>query len=272
MTELTRRGTIGVVAAGLAAAAAPGGGGPVPAARAQLTSKTFVLVHGAFCGGWIWRRVSDLLERKGQKVFSPTLTGMGERSHLLNKNIDMDTHVTDIVNVVKWEALADFCLVAHSYGGYPASGAIEQIADRVSSIVWLDAFKPDSGQRVADVTNEAFRKLLQGAVDKGDAGFGPPPKLSPVFINDRDQPFVASKLSAQPVGTYLQPIKLSGARERVVKRTYIRIPKYPNADLDKAFADCKADKSWTTIELTDSGHLAMFDAPERVTDLLLRAA
>ena len=109
--------------------------------------------------------------------------------------------------------------MAHSYGGYPASGAIEQIADRVSSIVWLDAFKPDSGQKVADVTNEAFRKLLQGAVDKGDAGFGPPPKLSPVFINDEDQPFVASKLSAQPVGTYGLRQGVRGLQDRADRLT-----------------------------------------------------
>jgi hypothetical protein len=197
---------------------------------------------------------------------------MGERSHLLNKNIDLGTHVTDIVNVVNWEGLADFCLVAHSYGGYPASGSIEQIADRVSSIVWLDAFKPENGQKVADDTIEAFRKVLQNAMDKGDAGFGPPSTRSSATVNDRDQAFVASKVTAQPVGTYLQPIKLSGMRERVAKRTYIRIPKFPNAAFDKALADCKADKSWTTIELADSGHMAMLDAPDRVTDLLMQAA
>jgi hypothetical protein len=83
--------------------------------------------------------VSDLLEKKGQKAFSPTLTGLGERSHLLNRNINLDTHITDIVNVIKWEDLNDICLVVHSYGGWVGSGALEQIGGRVSSIVWLDA-------------------------------------------------------------------------------------------------------------------------------------
>src|ERR1700730_9929860 len=101
-------------------------------ARAQSTAKTFVLIHGAYAGGWIWRRVSDQLEKKGHKVFAPTLTGLGERSHLLSKEINLDTHITDIVNVFKWEDINNACLVAHSYGGFPGSGAIEQIADRLS--------------------------------------------------------------------------------------------------------------------------------------------
>src|SRR5262249_648446 len=98
-------------------------------------------------GGWCWRRVADRLQEKGHKVFAPTLTGVGERSHLLNKDINLDTHITDIVNVVKWEDLKDVCLVVHSYGGWPGSGALERIGERVSSIVWLDAFKPENGQR-----------------------------------------------------------------------------------------------------------------------------
>jgi hypothetical protein len=98
----------------------------VTVAEAQNASKTFVLVHGAWHGGWCWRRVSDLLERKGHKVFTPTLTGLGERSHLMSRDINLDTHIMDVVNVIKWEGLKDVCLVAHSYGGWPVSGAIEQ--------------------------------------------------------------------------------------------------------------------------------------------------
>src|ERR1700748_3402913 len=95
--------------------------------RTQFPPKTFVLVHGLFCGGWLWRRVADILEKNGQKVFSPTLTGLGERSHLLGKSIDLDTHITDVVNLIKWESLREICLVAHSYAGWVCSGALEQI-------------------------------------------------------------------------------------------------------------------------------------------------
>jgi len=131
----------------------------------HATPKTFVLVHGVFGGGWYWRRVSGVLQTKGHRVFSPTLTGLGERSHLLSKDINLDTHITDIVNVIKWEDLEDICLVAHSYGGVPASGAIEQIGSRVSSIVWVDAFKPEDGQKQADKTS--FRQALLDSAEKG---------------------------------------------------------------------------------------------------------
>ena len=112
MTEskITRRCMIGGVAAGVGLAAASPSGDSVGAARVQSTPKTFVLLHGSFAGGWYWRRVSNLLERKGHKVFSPTLTGLGERSHLLSKDINLETHVTDIVNVMRWEDLKDICL------------------------------------------------------------------------------------------------------------------------------------------------------------------
>src|SRR5713101_9293303 len=116
--NITRRGMISGVAASAGVVAAAASDDIVGAARAQSAPKTFVLIHGAFVGGWYWRRVSDLLERKGQKVFTPTLTGLGERSHLLSKDINLDTQITDIVNVVKWENVEDICLVTHSYGGW----------------------------------------------------------------------------------------------------------------------------------------------------------
>ena len=156
-----------------------------------------MLVHGTLVGGWYWRQVSDLLEKKGQKVFSPTLTGLGERSHLLNKDINLDTHITDIVNVIKWEDLNDFCLVVHSYGGWVGSGALEQIGGRVSSIVWLDAFKPQDGQKPIDFTNEGFRKAFLNSTEKGEPGFPiPPPKLPPVFVNEKDRDYSSGQTIA----------------------------------------------------------------------------
>src|SRR5882672_4573145 len=140
----------------------------------EQARKTFVLVHGAWHGGWCWRRVADLLERHGHKVFTPTLTGVGERSHLLSKDINLDTHITDIVNVFQWEDLKDACLVVHSYGGWPGSGALEQIGDRVSSIVWVDAFMPKDGERSIDSISEFSRKAMVEAMAKGEAGRNPP--------------------------------------------------------------------------------------------------
>jgi pimeloyl-ACP methyl ester carboxylesterase len=266
--QLTRRRVLraAAVAGGLAAAA--GSSNMFGTARAQSVRKTFVLVHGAFCGSWIWRRVADQLEQGGHKVFVPTLTGLGERSHLLRKDVDLDTHIADVVNLIKWESLENVCLVAWSYAGFVGSGALESIGNRVSSIVWLDAFLPASGHRVLDFT--AFGNVVNSAIDKDEAGFGPPPKLPVIFVTERDRAFAESKLTPQPIGTFLQPIKLSGALERVVRKTYIRLPKFPQPAFDKALADSKTDKSWATFELPEVGHMAMLDAPDRVSELILQ--
>jgi pimeloyl-ACP methyl ester carboxylesterase len=266
--RVTRRGILrGAAAAGSLVATSSSS---MFGARAQSARKTFVLIHGAFAGGWVWRRVADQLEQGGHKVFAPALTGLGERSHLLRKDVDLDTHIADVVGLIKWESLENICLVAWSYAGFIGSGALDSIGDRVASILWLDAFLPANGHRVADFT--AFGNAVQAAHDKGAAGFGPPPKVSDIFVAERDQAFVASKFTAQPIGTFLQPIKVFGALQKVAKKTYIRLPKFPQPAFDKAMADCKADKSWTALELPDVGHIAMLDAPDRVTQLILQGA
>lgn len=231
--------------------------------------KTFVLIHGAWHGGWCWRRVADLLQAQGHKVFAPTLTGVGERSHLLSKDTTLDTHIADIVNLFKWEDLKGVCLVAHSYGGWPSSGALEQVHDRVSSIVWLDAFKPENGQRGTDFASEFSRKAMEEAIAKGTPGRAPPP-VAAFGINAKDQAWVQSKLTDQPNGVSTQPIKLTGAREKIAKKTYMRATTYPQPAFDKALAECKADTTWKTFETTAAGHDVMVDAPEWLVDILLR--
>ncbi len=262
--ELTRRTALG--GAALTAAAALGGG----TATAQTLSRTFVLVHGAWHGGWCWRRVADILERKGHKVFAPTLTGLGERSHLLSKDINLSTHITDIVNVLKWEDLKNVCLVLHSYGGWPGSGAIEQALDRIGSVVYLDAFKPENGQRGADYASEFSRKALQEALAKGEAGRAPPNPAA-FHVNEKDRAWVAAKMTPQPNGVVFDPVELTGAREKVAKKTYIRAPVYKQAAFDKAYAECKADPSWKTFE-TKAGHDVMVDAPDWLADVLLQVS
>jgi Alpha/beta hydrolase family len=268
--NITRRRMIGTGAVGVGVLALASGE-VVGEARAQSAPKTFVLIHGAWVGGWYWRRVSDLLEKKGHKVFSPTLTGLGERSHLLSKDINLDTHVTDIVNVIKWEGLNDICFVAHSYAGFPASGALEEIGDRVSSIVWLDAMKPENGDRFVDLLPEPRRAPLLAAFEKGEPGLKAP-KAEFFLVNEKDRALVDEKATPQPTSTLVQPVKLSGAREKVTKKTYIRVTRYASPGLDKALEKCKADKSWTVVETNAPGHIVMLDAPQWLADQLFQAA
>ena len=211
---------------------------------AETPRKTFVLVHGAWHGGWCWRRVADLLERKGHKVFTPTLTGRRRALAPAEQGHQSSTPTSPTSSTCsngRTSRTSAWCV--HSYGGWPGSGALEQIGDRVSSIVWLDAFKPENGQRGFDFASEFSRKALEAAVAKGEPGRPAPAGGVP---RQREGPRLGRlrRLTPQPNGVALQPIKLTGAREKVAKKTYIRAPRYPQPAFDKAYAECKADKTW----------------------------
>ena len=125
----------------------------IPLAHAAPPTRTFVLVHGAWHGGWCWRRVADRLTAKGHYVVAPTLSGVGERSHLPPGPIDLSTQIDDVVGEIKWKDLDGIVLVGHSYGGMVITGVAEQLRNRISAIVYLDAFLPADGQSLFDITH-----------------------------------------------------------------------------------------------------------------------
>ena len=192
-------------------------------------------------------------------------------SHLLSKDVNLDTQTADIVNLVKWEDLKDICLVPHSFGGWPASGALETIHDRVASIVWLDAFKPEDGQKGSDYASAFSRQGLIEAVARGRAWRAAPPAKT-FSVSEKDWPWIESKMTDQPNGPAVQPIRLTGKRDTIAKKTYIRAPKYPQGAFDKALAECKADKTWQTFVNPDSGHDVMIDQPQWLADVLMKVA
>ena len=138
----------------------------------MFVAYTFVLVHGAWHGGWCWQRVADRLRNGGHRVFTPTLTGLGERSHLLQTGIDIATHITDVVNVMKWERLSDVVLCGHSYGGFIISGVAEQMGSTIRSIVFLDAFLPNGGDTTQNLTSTAVQEAIRAALASGRKFFG----------------------------------------------------------------------------------------------------
>jgi pimeloyl-ACP methyl ester carboxylesterase len=268
-TEHSRRTALGVMTgAGLAGAGLMSTIGETTA-QAQSNAKTFVLVHGAWHGGWCWRRVSDILEKKGHKVFTPTMTGLGERSHLLDAKINLTTHITDIVNVMKWENLRDIVLVGHSYGGVIISGVAEQVPGSIASIVFLDAFVPESGDSLAAKSSQPVREAI-AALPKGEAGMKPVPAA--VFrVNEKDRAWVDAMCTPHPVGTLTDQIKLTGARDKIAKKAYIRAKGYPSIPFDGYQEKVKADSSWRVYELA-CGHDAMVDMPDRLSELLIEVA
>jgi pimeloyl-ACP methyl ester carboxylesterase len=263
----TRRTVICDIGAGLAGAALAAT--PIPA-QAQATRKTFVLVHGSSAGGWCYRRVADLLEGRGHKVFAPTFTGLGERSHLMSGMITLDTHIADVVNVIRWESLESVVLVGHSYGGWIISGVAEQVEKKISSIVFLDAFMPENGQRVLDTNSPRSRAEIEDAMRRAEVS-RPAPHPSVWKVNETDQAWVAEKFTAQPIGVAFTPIRLTGARDRIAKKTFVRAKGYDNPNFERAYAKVKTDPSWRTFEMP-CGHEVMIDMPERTAEILLEVA
>ena len=240
--------------------------------KAELRSLayTFVLVHGAWHGGWCWQRVADRLRSGGHAVFTPTLTGLGERSHLLRTGIDLKTHIADVVNVMKWEELTDVVLCGHSYGGFVISGVAEQMTSAIRSIVFLDAFMPGDGETVRDLTGPAVQEGIRTALQRGDIAM--PPRSAAAFgVNDADRPWVDRLCVGQPIGTFTDKIALTGARDRIARKTYIRAKSYANPGFDRALAAVQADPSWRAYQVP-CGHDVMVDIPERLGEILLEAA
>jgi pimeloyl-ACP methyl ester carboxylesterase len=231
---------------------------------------TFVLVHGAWHGGWCWRRIADRLTAKGHKVYTPTLTGLGERSHLLSKDIRLKTHIDDVANLIKWERLSGMVLCGHSYGGFVVSGVAEQMEKAIASIVFLDAFVPDNGDAMPDLTGPAVIEAIRKAKETG--ALGVPPRPAAAFgVNEKDRAWVDSLTGLQPLATFTDAIALTGARDRIAKKAYIRAANYENPGFDKALARVKGDPAWRTYGVP-CGHDVMVDMPDRLTEILEEVA
>lgn len=265
--NLSRRGMLASAAATSLAAGAVIGSRTVARAADR---KTFVLVHGASAGGWCYRQTADILEKHGHKVFAPTLTGLGDRSHLMSASINLDTHIADVANLIKWEGLENIVLVGHSYGGWPISGVAEQALPAISSIVYLDAFMPEDGQKGLDMNSERSKTEIAEALKRGEVSRpAPPPTVWNVA--EKNHALWNARATAQPIGVALQPIKLTGARERVARKTYIRATGYDNPNFQNAYEKRKADPSWRTYTVP-CGHEVMLDMPERLAEILEEVA
>jgi pimeloyl-ACP methyl ester carboxylesterase len=233
-------------------------------------SYTFVLVHGAWHGGWCWGRVAARLRGGGHAVFTPTLTGLGERSHLLRAGIGLTTHIEDVVNLMKWEELTDLVLCGHSYGGFVVAGVAEQMASAVRSLVFLDAFVPRNGEAVEDLTGAAVLDAIRATRQAGDIAI--PPRPAAAFgVNEADRAWVDRLCVAQPLATFTDKIALAGAYRRIARKTYVRAKAYASPAFDRAHGALQSDPSWRTYEVP-SGHDVMVDLPERLTEILLEVA
>jgi pimeloyl-ACP methyl ester carboxylesterase len=172
---------------------------------------TFVLVHGAWHGGWCWKRVAALLRQAGHEVFAPTLTGLGERAHLMSDAIDLHTHIQDILGVLQWEELADVVLCGHSYGGMVISGVADRVPEKLRSLVYLDAFVPDNGTCLMDyVSPEQVASIRDYAQTKGGGFRMAPIPAETLNVNPQDRAWVNRQCVEHPLKCFEQKLSLTG--------------------------------------------------------------
>lgn len=240
----------------------------------QPLRRTFVLVHGAWHGGWCWKYVREILELAGHRVYTPTLTGLAQNSHLQSREVDLNTHIQDIVNLFLWEELEDVTLVCHSYGGWVCSGALESIKNRVTSLVFVDAFLPEDGGRGYDMHTPARQMELDRMRADGAIGHNAPSAEDFGVKSPDNISWVNEKMTAQPIAATFSTVKLSGAREKVAKKLYIRALGFPQPHLDEYYEKTKADATWDTYGVPGdvAGHDIMVDAPKMLADLIEQAA
>lgn len=223
---------------------------------------TFVIVHGAWAGGWAWMRVVDRLNARGHRVFAPTLSGLGERSHLDPASINLTTHIDDVVNEVRWKDLDDLVLVGHSYGGFVITGVAEKIARRIRSIVYVDAFIPRDGQAFADFAPEWNLPP--------DALIPPPPAVMGDYLDEADRIWVNEKATPQPAGAFTERARVTGAYNAIAKKAFVQATGW-DSPFGEAAAALRADPGWRVHEIA-CGHDIAIDMPDELTDVLEKSA
>lgn len=231
----------------------------VSVATQPAPSYTYVLVHGAWAGGWEWKRVGTLLKAHGHDVYRPTLTGQGERVHLAEKaQPDLETHITDVVNTILFEDLQDVVLMGHSYGGMVITGVADRVPERIKAIVYVDAALPVDGE----TANDAFgRRMPTSQPFLIPNGWPYPPERKPPYI------------VPHPTATLNQPIRLTNAAAREIPAVYILTVdpgKRPQEDVFFKFHERAKERGWTTW-IMDADHVPNINKPKELAELLEKA-
>jgi pimeloyl-ACP methyl ester carboxylesterase len=228
---------------------------------------TFVLVHGAWHGGWCYAQVARLLRGAGHEVYTPTHTGVGERSHLADFHITLSTHIRDVVNVIEYENLSDVILCGHSYGGMVITGVAAAVGERIRTLFYLDAFVPEDGQSLFDLvpadTRDEFLRLV-----KSTSGRLPPIPAGAFNVNEKDAAWVDATCRPQSLLTFTEGVRFSGKEAAVRNRTYVLANGYDMHVFDRFYEGLKNDPKWKALTVS-CGHDVMVDRPEELAKLLL---
>ena len=229
--------------------------------------KTFLVCHGAWSAGWAWKKMHPLMQAAGHRLVTPTYTGLGERVHLANPSIDLETHIEDMLNVIKYEDLRDIVLLGHSYGGMVATGVADRARDRVSQLIYLDAFVPEDGQSLLDL-NEPARQRMQ---ELAKTGWRVPPNPTPPDTSPEDVAWLTARRVDMPIKCFEMKLRLKGGK-LTLPRSYIYATRITPADTFGQFAKrTRNEKGWRYFEI-DASHSPNVTAPEALMALLEKIA
>lgn len=231
---------------------------------------TYVLVHGGGHGGWCYTKVSEILRGAGHTVHAPTLTGLAERSHLLRPGIDLDTHITDVVNVLFYEDLRDVILVGHSYGGMVITGVADRAVDRIGKLVYLDAANPVNHQSLVDVAGPIIEmtRPLGATVDGVELVLLPAPGAGAFYgVTDPvDLAWMDARLTGHPWACFEQKLELTNEDALWKVPQYHVVCTSTLATRDRKLIDtARAEERLWAI---DTGHDLMITEPKAVADAL----
>jgi pimeloyl-ACP methyl ester carboxylesterase len=227
----------------------------------------FVVAHGAWSAGWAWKKMRPRLRDHGHELYTPTYTGLGERVHLGSPSIDLDSHIQDVCAVLTMEELREVVLIGHSYGGMVATGVADREAVRIAQLVYLDAFVPRDGQSVFDLHPPEVRERMRAVAEQDGEGWLVPPNPPPPDTPDADVAWMAPRRLPHPIKTFEQPIRLSGAVDRL-PRTYIYCTRPGPGDGFRQFAQrARTDAGWQYREI-DASHNPHITAPDVLASML----
>lgn len=229
---------------------------------------TFVLVHGSWHGGWCWQRLTPLLAATGHRVLAPTLTGCGPNVHMVDKGVDLETHIKDIENLLFYDDLDDVILVGHSYAGMIIGSAAMRMPGRVRALVYLDAYVIPPGKTGFDFWPPERLAVAKAAMARGEMFREP---FEPAFLGITDPAMAAwtkARLTPHPLATYDQPIEDNGPANAALPKLYIYCSGGPTAPIFAATVERVRAQGWEVRELA-TGHNAMMLKPRTLAGMLL---
>ena len=242
-------------------------------------SHNFVLVHGAWHGGWCWRRVTQALQLDHHKVYPVTLTGLGERAHLLSPSINLDTHIDDVISAIEVEELSEVILAVHSYAGMIGTAVADRVPKRIKHLVYVDAVLPKPGESWRSTQSAATQQQRLAAAQATTRFSFPPPDPEVFGLHGADHDWVKRRQTPHPGNTYQAPLDFDMQRVAAVPRTYVSCTQPALATIDPSRLRARDPKFWDGAWLPNSkfveiqtGHDPMISDPHALTKILLDCA